>query len=127
MADSREYFSQEYENGSIQISEEVVASVAAAAVLEVEGVCGLSSNISSDIAEMLGVKSLSKGIRLTADEDGSLKIDCNVAVNFGQSVFSIAKCVQETVKANVESITGLNVRQVNVNICAISLPKDAKR
>ncbi len=127
MAENKEYFSQTFENGSIQISEEVVASVAAAAVLEVEGVCGLSSNISTDIAEMLGVKTLSKGIRLTADESGALRIDCNVAVNFGQSVFALAKAVQEAVKSNVESVTGLNVSQVNVNVCGISLPKDGKR
>ena len=52
MAEKNEYFTQKLENGTLQISEDVVASVAAAAVLEVEGVCGLSSNISTDIAEM---------------------------------------------------------------------------
>ena len=55
MAEKNEYFTQKLENGTLQISEDVVASVAAAAVLEVEGVCGLSSSISTDIAEMLGV------------------------------------------------------------------------
>ena len=45
MADSKEYFTKDVENGTIQISEEVVASVAAMAVLEVEGVCGLASNL----------------------------------------------------------------------------------
>ena len=54
MAEKNEYFTQKLENGTLQISEDVVASVAAAAVLEVEGVCGLSSSISTDIAEMLG-------------------------------------------------------------------------
>ena len=54
MAENKEYFSKEVENGSIQISEEVVSSVAAMAVLEVEGVCGLASNLGYDIAEMLG-------------------------------------------------------------------------
>ncbi len=61
MAENKEYFSKEVENGSIQISEEVVASVAAMAVLEVEGVCGLASNLGYDIAEMLGKKTLAKG------------------------------------------------------------------
>ena len=50
MAEKNEYFTQKLENGTLQISEDVVASVAAAAVLEVEGVCGLSSSISTDIA-----------------------------------------------------------------------------
>lgn len=56
MAENKEYFTQEMENGSIQISEDVVASVTGMAVLEVEGVCGLSSTIGTDIAEMLGME-----------------------------------------------------------------------
>ena len=43
MAENKEYYVQEVTDGSIQISEDVVASIAATAVLEVEGVCGLSS------------------------------------------------------------------------------------
>ena len=65
MAENKEYFTQEMENGSIQISEDVVASVTGMAVLEVEGVCGLSSTIGTDIAEMLGMKTMARGIRLT--------------------------------------------------------------
>ncbi len=60
MAENKEYYTQEMENGSIQISEDVVASVTGMAVLEVEGVCGLSSSIGTDIAEMLGMKTLSR-------------------------------------------------------------------
>ena len=55
MAEKNEYFTQKLENGTLQISEDVVASVAAAAVLEVDGVCGLSSNISTDIAVLDGI------------------------------------------------------------------------
>ena len=70
MAENKEYYTQEMENGSIQISEDVVASVTGMAVLEVEGVCGLSSSIGTDIAEMLGMKTLSKGVRLSTTETG---------------------------------------------------------
>ena len=76
MAEKNEYFTQKLENGTLQISEDVVASVAAAAVLEVEGVCGLSSSISTDIAEMLGMKTLARGVRLTPIKDGSVTIEC---------------------------------------------------
>ena len=78
MAENKEYYTQEMENGSIQISEDVVASVTGMAVLEVEGVCGLSSSIGTDIAEMLGMKTLSKGVRLSTTETGALRIDCDV-------------------------------------------------
>ena len=115
------------ENGSIQSSEDVVASVTGMAVLEVEGVCGLSSSIGTDIAEMLGMKTLSKGVRLSTTETGALRIDCDVVSKFGQNIFELAKNVQENVKSSVESVTGLRVAEVNVTVCGIALPKDSKK
>ena len=127
MAENKEYYVQEVTDGSIQISEDVVASIAATAVLEVEGVCGLSSNLGADLAEMLGKKSLGKGIRITSAENDALVIDCNIVVQFGQAIFDLAKAVQDAVKSSVESITGLTVEQVNVNISGIAITKDAKK
>ena len=127
MADNKEYYVQEANDGAIQISEDVVASIAAMAVLEVEGVCGLSSNLGADLAEMLGKKSLGKGIRITPAENDALVIDCNIVVQFGQAIFELAKAVQDAVKSSVESITGLTVEQVNVNISGIAITKDAKK
>lgn len=127
MAEKNEYFTQQLENGMLQISEDVVASVAASAVLEVEGVCGLSSSISTDIAEILGMKPLSRGVRLSLGKDGTVKVACDVVAKFGQSVFSLARSVQDAVKTSVESITGLHVAQVDVNICGIAMPKELKK
>ena len=127
MAENKEYYTQEMENGSIQISEDVVASVTGMAVLEVEGVCGLSSSIGTDIAEMLGMKTLSKGVWLSTTETGALRIDCDVVSKFGQNIFELAKNVQENVKSSVESVTGLRVAEVNVTVCGIALPKDSKK
>ena len=127
MAENKEYYTQEMENGSIQISEDVVASVTGMAVLEVEGVCGLSSSIGTDIAEMLGMKTLSKGVRLSTTETGALRIDCDVVSKFGQNIFELAKNVQENVKSSVESVTGLRVAEVNVTVCGSALPKDSKK
>ena len=127
MAENKQYFTQEMENGSIQISEDVVASVTGMAVLEVEGVCGLSSSIGTDIAEMLGMKTLSKGVRLSTTETGALRVDCDVVSKFGQNIFELAKNVQENVKSSVESVTGLRVAEVNVTVCGIALPKDSKK
>ena len=126
MAENREYYTQNAENGTVQISEDVVASVAAAAILETEGVCGLSTNLSTDIAEMLGKKTLAKGIRLSTEGD-ALRIDCEIVAQFGQPVFVLARNVQEHVKSCVESLTGLSVAQVNVNVSGIALPREGKK
>jgi uncharacterized alkaline shock family protein YloU len=127
MAENKEYYTQTAENGAIQISEDVVGTIAATAAMEVDGVCGLSPNFSADIAEMLSKKSWGKGIRLTTGEDESLTVDCNVVAKFGQSVLELAKNVQDAVKSSLESITGLRVDKVNVNICGIALPKETKK
>ena len=127
MAENKEYYTQKVENGSIQISEDVVASVAAMAVMEQEGVCGLSTGIGSDIAEMLGMKSAAKGVRIVSDKEGRLFVECNVVANFGYSVFEQAKNVQDAVRSSLESDTGLNVAKVNVNVCGIALPRESKK
>ena len=127
MADSKEYISQEHEGGSVHISEEVVASVAGMAALEVDGVCGLSATIGADLAEMLGKKNLGKGIRLTVGEENDLSVDCYVVVELGGNVMEIAKNVQSAVASSVGSVTGLTVTAVNVTVAGIALPKDGKR
>ena len=128
MAENREYYTQNAENGTVQISEDVVASIAAAAILETEGVCGLSANLTTDIAEMmLGKKNPAKGIRLTGAKDGALCIECDVVAKFGAAVFELGKTLQDVVKSSVESVTGLTVQQVNVNICGVALPREAKK
>ena len=126
MGENKEYLSATQENGSIHISQEVIASIAALAASEVEGVCGLSANLGSDIAELLGRKNLGRGVKITIHDD-SIAIDCYVVALLGYSVIDIAKNVQERVVTAVESMTGATVRSVNVDICGITLPKETKK
>lgn len=126
MGENKDYLSAIQENGSIHISEEVIASIAALAASEVEGVCGLSANLGSDIAEMLGKKNLGRGVKIAISGD-TVAIDCYVVALFGYSVIDIAKNVQERVTTAVESMTGAKVSGVNVDICGITLPKESKK
>ena len=61
------------------------------------------------------------------DEDGALCIECDVVAKFGAPVFELGKTLQDVVKSSVESVTGLTVQQVNVNICGVALPREAKK
>ena len=126
MSENKDYLSAIQENGSIHISEEVIASIAALAASEVEGVCGLSANFGSDIAELIGKKNLGRGVKITISGD-TVAIDCYVVALFGYSVIDIAKNVQERVTTAVESMTGATVSGVNVDICGITLPKESKK
>lgn len=123
MADNKDYISKIQDEGAIHISEDVIASIAAAAVTEVEGVCGLSANM----AELLNKKSLSKGVKLSLGENDEIAIDCNVIALYGHPVMELAKNIQSAVVDAIASMTGLNVAAVNVNVCGVAMNKSAKK
>ncbi len=120
MADNKQYIAQTQDNGSVMISEDVIAAIVAHAAGEVEGVLGLNTKPGMDIAELIGKKSWSKGIKINVAEDNSVTIDCNLTVSYGQNVVSIAKAAQAAITDALESMAGIKIAAVNVNICGIA-------
>ena len=120
MADNKQYIIQTQDNGSVLISEEVISSIVAVAVREVDGVAGLAAKPCAELAEMLGKKNWGNGVRLTVSPDNALSIDCDINVEYGATVIAAAGAVQDSVRAAVESMTGLTVTDVNVNVCGIA-------
>ena len=110
MADNKQYITQAQKNGVIMISEDVIYTIVARVVEEVEGVAGLSN---------ASRKNWSKSVKLTIGEDNTLSIECNVNVVYGQSIVNVAAAVQETVAGAVNSMTGVQAEVVNVNVCGI--------
>ncbi len=121
MSDSREYVSRSDELGNIHISEEVLAAISAAAALEVEGVSSLAANLGSDIAELLGKKNLAKGVRVKMEDD-KVVVELSVLMSYGHTIPEMCKAVQEGVKNAIESMTGLEVSAVNVNVGGVTFP-----
>ena len=131
MSESKEYVSQTLDNGAIHISEEVIATIAALAVQDVEGVYGLNtsmvqSNLGQEISK-LTKRGQGKGIRLVINENDEISVDCYIVVLYGHSVVDVAKAVQDTITAAIESTTGRTVKSVNVSISGITLPRTAKK
>lgn len=125
MAENKEYISHVEEMGSIHISEEVLAVIAAAATMEVEGVGSLAANLGKDIAELLGKKNMAKGIRIGLNEE-SVTVDISLLVKYGNAVMEVAKQVQEAVGSAIEATSGLTVEAVNVHVCGVTFEKEAK-
>ena len=119
MAESKQYISKNQDSGTIMISEDVVATIVAQAVKEIEGVAGLSVKPGADIADIIGKKNWGKGMRIVIAEDNSLTVDCDILIHYGQSVVAVAQNVQEIVASHLESMTGVKVTSVNVNVCGI--------
>ena len=110
------------EKGTVNISEEVVAAIAAVAVSEVEGVFGLSSSFTADLKEMLGKKNMSKGVKLNIEGE-QVTVECFVIATYGYEIPVVAANVQENVISAVESMTGMKVTAVNVDVVGIAQPK----
>ena len=120
MADNKTYITQVQENGAVMISEHVISTIVDHAISEVDGIIGLSAKPGADIAEMIGKKNWGKGLRITINENDEVYIDCNVIVAYGQSVVTVANALQAAVTNAVESMAGVKVASVNVNVCGIA-------
>ena len=119
MADNKQYITQVQDNGRVMISEAVISTIVFQALNDIEGYVGLSAKPGSDIVELVGKKNWGKGIKVTISETDELSIECNVIISYGHSVVTVASAIQEAVVAALQSMTGVTVVSVNVNVCGI--------
>ena len=112
--------------GNIKISVDVVSTIAGIAATEVEGVAEMYSSFAGGIAEKLGAKkNTSKGVKVEMNGDNAA-IDLYIVVNYGVRIPELAWEIQENVKKNVESMTGLEVSKVNIHIEGVKFVKEAE-
>lgn len=123
MSETREYISYPDEMGTIHIADEVLAVVAASAALEVEGVSSLAANLSSDLAELMGKKVYSKGVRLSV-ANGQVVVEISILIQYGFIIPDVAKKVQEAVMTAVSNTSGMEVSLVNVQVAGISFRRE---
>lgn len=108
------------ENEGIQIANDVIAVIAGVAVSEVQGVAGMAGGFAGGITEVLsGKKNLAKGIKVEVGEKET-KIDVNIIVEYGTRIPDVAFEIQNRVKKAVETMTGLNVIEVNVHVQGVA-------
>lgn len=109
--------------GEVQIADHVVAVIAGIASTEVKGVAAMSGNITNELVSKLGMKNLSKGVKVTVEED-SVSIDLALTLEYGYSIPETSRLVQEKVKKAIENMTGLKVREVNIRITGVDMSKE---
>lgn len=112
--------------GVIKITDEVVAIIAGIAATDVPGVTGMSGGIAGGIAEALGRKNLSKGVKVEVGEKEAA-IDLFIIVEYGYRIPEVAWTIQEKVKQAVEEMTGLNVIEVNIHIQGVNIEREHKK
>ena len=114
------------ETNTIQISDDVIASIAGMAVSEVQGVAEMVGGFAGGISEVLsGKRNMSKGIKVNV-QDKNVKVDVNIIVEYGTRIPDVAFEIQKRVKTAVENMTGFNATEVNVHVQGVEVPKEVK-
>ena len=106
--------------GEVAISEEVIATIAALATVEVKGVVSMVGTMPNEIIERLGMKKLSKGVKIEMLED-AVCIDLAVNISDTASIPKISEEIQTKVKNTVETMTGYPVASVNIRVASVEI------
>jgi len=122
MGENKGYIRSSDEKGSVNISEEVVAVIAAAAAIEVDGVHSLFFSPGKELSNMLSRKGLSRGVKLHIDGD-DISVDIYIMAEIGYPVNEVGGEIQRAIASAVEAAVGVTVSAVNVHICGVSLKK----
>ena len=110
--------------GEVKIADEVVAIIAGLAAMEVDGVASMSGNTTREIIGKLGMKNLSKGVKVDVLE-GIVTVSLKLTLKYGYSIVEVSGKVQEKVKAAIENMTGLTVADVNIRVAGVDVPEEA--
>lgn len=109
--------------GEVQIADEVVAIIAGLAATEVEGVDSMAGNITNELVGKLGMKNLSKGVKVEVTEE-HVSVNLSLNLKYGYSIPDVCETVQEKVKNAIENMTGLMVLDVNIKIAGVSMEEN---
>ena len=94
--------------------------IAGLAATEVEGVDSLGGNITNEIVSKLGMKNLSKGVKVTVEES-SVLVDITLNLKYGTQIPAVSAKVQDKVKSAIETMTGLSVTEVNIKVASVNV------
>ncbi len=106
--------------GEVRVADEVVAIIAGLAATEIEGVKSMAGNITNELVSKLGMKNLSKGVKVNVSEE-NVSVDLALNIRYGYEIPVVSKKVQEKVKSAIETMTGLEVSVVNIKIAGVDV------
>ena len=110
----------ENNRGEIIIADEVIAVITGLAAMEVDGVASLAGNATRELISKIGIKTLSKGVKVDVLED-VVTVDAALNLKYGFNIKSVSEKVQEKVKVAIENMTGLKVADVNIRVAGIEV------
>lgn len=113
------------DEGTITFAGEVIATIAGLAAIDINGVAGMSGGLRSGVSELFGRKDLTKGIKVEVGKE-EVAVDISIIVDYGVSIPEVAENIQNSVVKAIETMTGLNVVEVNISVQGIEVPNPEK-
>ncbi|APB30489.1 MULTISPECIES: Asp23/Gls24 family envelope stress response protein [Enterococcaceae] len=103
--------------GTIEISNDVIATVVGGAATDIYGIVGMASKnqIKDNLNDILGKENYSRGVVVRQEENG-VAVDVYIMVSYGTKISEVSRNVQEKVKYNLETMLGVVANSVNVFI-----------
>lgn len=111
-------------NGTITFASEVIATIAGMAAADIPGVAGMSGGFVDGMADLIGRKNVTKGIRVEVGSE-EVAVDVSIIVEYGRPITQVAEQIQSSVKKAIETMTGLKVVEVNVDVQGIKFKDQA--
>lgn len=124
---NNQFIAEKEEMGEIRISSEVVSIIASNAAMEVEGIASLGGGIAGNISQVLGRKNPFRGIKVEVTDNREVNLDLHIIVEYGVRIPDVAWKLQERIKHDVETMTGLHVQEINVHVQGVSFEKETKK
>lgn len=109
---------------TVQISEDVIASIAAMSMKDVKGICAVGKGMKNGIMEYFGWEDLAKGVTVELLEDGVI-IDVDISVNLDKKIMEVSQEVQEKIQSTIKDMTDMDVIAVNVHVVGVNAVPEA--
>ena len=110
---------EDKDGNTVQISEDVIASIAAMSMKDIKGVYAVGTGVKNGIMERLGWEDLAKGVTVEVLEDGVI-VDVVITVNFDKKIMDVSKEIQDKIQTTIKDMTDMDVIAVNVRVAGVN-------
>ena len=110
---------EDKDGNTVQISEDVIASIAAMSMKDIKGVYAVGTGVKNGIMERLGWEDLAKGVTVEVLEDGVI-VDVVITVNFDKKIMEVSKEIQDKIQTTIKDMTDMDVIAVNVRVAGVN-------
>ena len=110
------------ERGEISVSSAVFSNMAGVAATNCFGVKGMAGRAKeSGLVQLLRRESMTKGVSVTPNDDGSITIELHIVVDHGVNIAALCSSIMNEVSYKVSSATDVSVRQVDVYVDSMTM------